>query len=137
MTLIDDMKLTVPALSLQITYFWSYNDVSQAMVGAWLDVDTKRTLPDWFNMHRDLCIDWTRAHPKQIGSPGHVVQIDERVVSSEKAAANGQHWVFGGIDKATDEAFLAEVDHCNAATLLPIIQQHVLPGSTVWSDQWK
>jgi len=64
-TLIDDMKLTVPALLLQITFFWAYNDVSQATVGAWLDVDTKRTLPDWFNMHRDLCIDWMRAHPKQ------------------------------------------------------------------------
>ena len=51
---------------LQSQFFWAYNDVSQATVGAWLDVDTKRTLPDWFNMHRDLCIDWMRAHPKQI-----------------------------------------------------------------------
>ena len=93
-------------------------------------------------MHRDLCIDWMRAHPKQIGGPGHVVQIDESAVSSAKAAANGrarqfrQRWVFGGIDKATDEAFLVEVDRRDAATLLPIIQQHILPGSTVWSDQW-
>jgi len=39
MTLMDDMKLTESALSLQITYFWSYNDVSQATVGAWLDVE--------------------------------------------------------------------------------------------------
>ena len=80
----------------------------------WLKVDTKRTLPDWFNMHRDLCIDWMQAHPKQIGGQGHVVQIDESAVSSANAAANGrarqfrQSWVFGGNDKATDEAFLAD-----------------------------
>ena len=24
----------------------------------------------------------------------------------------------------------------DAATLLPIIQQHVAPGTTVWSDEW-
>ena len=24
----------------------------------------------------------------------------------------------------------------DAATLLPIIQQHVLPATTIWSDQW-
>ena len=71
------------------------------MVGAWLDVDTKRTLPNWFNMHQDLCIDWKQANPKQIAGPGHIVQIDESAVSSAKAAANGrarqfrQRWVFG------------------------------------------
>jgi len=65
-----------------------------------------------------------------------VVQIDESVVSTAKATANGrarpfpQRWVFGGIDKATDEAFLVEVNRRDAATLLPIIQQHILPGST-------
>ena len=107
------------------------------MVGAWLDINTKRTLPNWFNMHCDLCIDW-----KQIGGPGHIVQIDESAVSSAKVAANGrarpfrQRWVFGDINKVTDEAFLIEVDRQDAATLLPIIQQHILPGSTVWSDQW-
>jgi len=57
--------------------------VSQATVGAWLDIDTKRTLPDWFNMHRDLCIDWMRAHPKQIGGAGHIMQIDESAVVRE------------------------------------------------------
>jgi len=81
-------------------------------------------------MHRHLCIDWKRANPKQIGGPGHIVQIDESAVSFAKAAANGrtrqfrQRWVF------------VEVDCCYAATLPPIIQRHILPGSTVWSDQW-
>jgi len=42
--------------------------------------------------------------------------------------------VFEGIDTTTSEAFLVEVQR-NAATLLPVLQQHVLPG-TIWSDQW-
>lgn len=57
--------------------------------------------PDWFNMHRDLCIDWMNAHPIQIDGTGHVVQINESVISSAKRGANGQahrhhqRWVFG------------------------------------------
>ena len=36
----------------------------------------------------------------------------------------------------TGECFLVEVAHRDAATLLPIIQQHVRPGSIVYSDEW-
>jgi len=129
-------------LFIQVSYFWSLQDVSEASVGAMLHLDTMHTLPDWFNMHRDLCIDWMQAHPNQIGGPGHVVQIDESVVSAAKRTANGharpirERWVFGGIDTTTKEAFLVEVERRDAATLLPIIQQRILPGSTIWSDQW-
>jgi hypothetical protein len=127
---------------VQVTFFWSFNDVSQATVGAWLGIDTMHTLPDWYNMHRDLCIDWMAAHPNQIGGPGHVVQIDESLVSAPKRTINGharpmrERWVFGGIDQTTKEAFLVEVPRRDANTLLPIIQQRVLPGTTIWSDQW-
>lgn len=119
---------------MQLTYFWSYGDVSQATVGAWLDIDTKHTMPDWYNMTRDLCVDWTKATPYQIGGPGHVVQIDESVVSAPKRTANGrarpgrQRWVFGGIDSTTKEAFLVEVPQRDAATLLPLIVQWIAPG---------
>ncbi|ESO08311.1 hypothetical protein HELRODRAFT_169116 [Helobdella robusta] len=46
------------------------------------------------------------------------------------------HWVFGGIDTQTKDAFLVEVNKQDAATLLQLIQGHVLPGTTVWTDQW-
>ena len=39
------------------------------------------------------------------------------------------HWVFGGMERTTGECFLVEVEHKDAATLLPIIQQFVRPGS--------
>ena len=93
-------------------------------------------------MHRDLCTDWMRANPNKIGSPGRTVQIDESLVSSAKAAGNRrarpfpERWVFGGIDQDSGEAFLVEVPRRDAGTLLPIIQQRIWPGTTVWSDQW-
>ena len=42
----------------------------------------------------------------------------------------------GGYEPARKKGFLVEVQHRDAATLLPIIQQWVVPGSTVWSDMW-
>ena len=78
---------------------------------------------------------WMRDHPVQIGGPGHVVQIDESAVSAPKRTRNRrarlgrQRWIFGGINQETKEAFLVEVPQRDAAILLPIIQQRILPGN--------
>ena len=45
-------------------------------------------------------------------------------------------WVFGGMERLTGECFLVEVEHRDAATLLPLIQQYIRPGSVVYSDEW-
>ena len=42
----------------------------------------------------------------------------------------------GGMERVTGECFLVEVDRRDAATLLPLIQQHIRPGSVVYSDEW-
>ena len=47
------------------------------------------------------------------------------------------HWVFGGTERITRECFLIEVELRDAATLLPLIQHHIRPGSTIYSDEWK
>ena len=48
----------------------------------------------------------------------------------------GEQWVFGGYDVADKVGFIVPVDRRDAATLLPIIQQHIAPGTTVVSDLW-
>ena len=45
--------------------------------------------------------------------------------------------MFGGIERGSGECFLVEVEKRDAATLLPLIYQHVRgPRSTVLSDEW-
>jgi len=112
-------------------------------LAAMLNVGASKTLPNWFNMHSDLCVDWAAMHMQQpIGGQGHIVQIDETLVAYPKRMRNArarpmpQWWVFGGLDTSTQEAFLVEVPRHDTATLLPIIQLHVAPGTTIWSDQW-
>ena len=43
----------------------------------------------------------------------------------------------GGVEKGTCNAFMVEVQDRSAATLLPIIQQYVLLGKTIFSDEWR
>jgi len=47
-------------------------------------------------------------------------------------------WVFGMVDTTHSPAlgYMQIVNHRDAATLLPIIQAHVCPGTVIWSDKW-
>jgi len=44
--------------------------------------------------------------------------------------------VWGGVDLGTGSFFMELVSQRDAATLAPIIQRVILPGSTVGSDEW-
>ena len=45
--------------------------------------------------------------------------------------------VFGGVERGSNDVFMVEVRDRSAATLLPIIQRFIKPGTTVISDEWR
>ena len=47
------------------------------------------------------------------------------------------HWVFGGIERGTTKSFMDVVEDRSAATLIPIIQCYIWPGSVIISDEWR
>ena len=49
-----------------------------------------------------------------------------------------ESWVFALADTSHTPAlgYMELVPKRDAATLLPIIHQHVLPGTIIWSDEW-
>ena len=76
----------------------------------------------------------------QIGGAGKIVEIDESKFGRRnynRGRYQEGHWVFGGVERGTSKAFMVEVLDRSAATLLPLIQQHILPGTTVLSDEWR
>lgn len=62
-----------------------------------------------------------------------------RRANSAKRKYNRGHlvgqWVFGGIERGTNRCFLIPVERRD--TLLKIIEEWILPGTTVISDCWK
>ena len=94
----------------------------------------------WYEHCRDACEEWLEAHPVRIGGPGVEVEIDESLFFKRKANRgffrNGHGWVFGGIERGTGRCFLVEVARRDRATLLPLIQQYIAPGTRILSDEW-
>jgi hypothetical protein len=87
----------------------------------------------WNQWYRDVCA----ATLKHIHSEsGIVVEIDETYVSKYRVGPRQDQWMFGGMERGSVHAFLRLVDRRNADTLLPIIQEYVLPGTTIMSDLW-
>ena len=71
-----------------------------------------------------------------------IVQIDETKIGAKRKYNRGRlnpgidKWIFGGICTTTKGAFLRLVDNRTRETLLPIIHDRIVRGSTIWSDTW-
>ena len=76
-----------------------------------------------------------------IGGNGIIVQIDECKFGKRKY--NQGHvvegiWILGGVELTNEKkVFLIEVPDRSADTLTTLILQHVLPGSIIYTDEWK
>ena len=123
---------------IEFIYAWAYEDLTFKKAKREFGI-SQHTFVDWKMFLRDVCGEYFVAHPVRIGGVGHTVQIDESVFTRRKYNRGRmirEQWVFGGIDTQTKAGFMVPVDRRDAATLLPIIQQFILPGTTIVSDLW-
>jgi len=82
------------------------------------------------------------ANESTVGGPGTIVEVDGTSISARKFhdrsfPVNDRQWMFGGFERGTKKSFLKLVETCDPTTLLPIIQESVLPGTTIMSDLWE
>ena len=106
----------------------------ECRIGSW------NTIVDWMNFIRDICAMYIINHPVQLGSQGRVVEIDESKFMHRKynrGAWREGHWVLGMVECDTNNCILIPVENRTAATLLPIIQAHVQPGTRIITDGWQ
>ena len=133
----SDTKLELKQV-LDLLYLYAYEGASTASLMRECRMASE-AIVNWRNYVRDIFAEYFIRHPLQIGGPGHTVEIDESAFVRRKANVGrmvNTQWVFGGINVETKHGFLVAVPQRDAATLLPILQQYVLPGTTVVSDLW-
>ena len=76
----------------------------------------------------------------KIGGEGKTVEIDESKFGKRKFHKGRRVdgvWVFGGIERETKLCFFQTVENRTADTLVSIIKDNILPGTTIISDCWK
>ena len=99
------------------------------------------TTVQWYQYFRDICSWKLLQEPIVLGGIGKTVEIDESVMVKAKynrgrQLHQQQRWVFGGYERESKQGFVRLVDDRSAATLIPIIQQVIAPGTHIMSDEW-
>ena len=130
--------LTIPQI-VKLTYFWVYK-YPQELVIHELKLGSDHTIVDWYNFAREVCAEILENRSEKIGGPGKHVEIDESKFGKRKYHRGKRVagvWVFGGIERESKKCFFKIVEDRSAATLIPIIKEHIKPGSIILSDCWK
>ena len=86
-----------------------------------------------------MCSWWLVRNNYQIGGPGEVVEIDESSVAKRKNNVRSlleQGWVFGGVERWTNNGFLRLVQDRIAGILLEVIQNRIALYSMIHSDSF-
>lgn len=129
-----------PSDIMLLSYFW----VNKLGTQSQQEFETgicHRIVVQWHQYFRDICAEHFVNNVQQIGGPGTIVEIDETCLSKRKyhqgRLMRPNQWMFGGIQRGTRRTFMTLVDRRDAATLLPIIQRFILPGTEIHSDLWR
>jgi len=96
------------------------------------------TAVDWGSFCRDLFMEYFVQTISPVKLSG-VVEIDEslfgRRTKYHRGLSRGHKvWIFGLVERETNRLKLFPVDTRSADVLLGLIQEHVSPGSTIYSD---
>ena len=138
-TLFSQSRLTLQQI-MDLMMYWSQGLDSHKFIKGNINILSDKTVVDWKNFMRNLCVEYFVRRSTIIGGVDHVVEIDESAWIKRKYNRGrqvGTQRVFGGIDRDIRECFAVLVDRHDAATLIPIIYQYALPGTKFYRDEWR
>ncbi|XP_042238728.1 uncharacterized protein LOC121877180 [Homarus americanus] len=111
---------------------------------------SEKTMIDCYSFFREVCSKHFQANPIQLGGLGIIVEIEESCFTQKPKHHRGQAphtpvppispvWVFSITDTSTKPTtgYMEVVQSRDAATLLPIIQAVIQPGSIIYCDEWR
>lgn len=138
-TLLQNSKLSLSQF-IQICYFWSLSFSNNAILNV-LSIH-KRQAIKWCQKLREICSFKIIQLNIQLGGPGRKVQIDECCLNRAKyhrgsALKKKQNWIIGIYDPDAKQGYVQLIANRSANSIIPIIQQVVLPGTEIWTDEWK
>ncbi|KYM95728.1 hypothetical protein ALC62_13634 [Cyphomyrmex costatus] len=138
-TWFENAHIDIQKICRFIAYFLMIQPPRQPFLMNELEMSSSSVV-DWINFCRELLQQWVLNKQKVIGGNGRIVELDEAKIGKRKynkgRIIEGQ-WVFGGIERNTKNIFILPVPNRSSNTLSSIIQNYVLPGSIIYTDQWR
>uniref|UniRef100_A0A0L8H4U4 ISXO2-like transposase domain-containing protein n=1 Tax=Octopus bimaculoides TaxID=37653 RepID=A0A0L8H4U4_OCTBM len=129
-TFLENSKLKCEQI-IDILYYWAKEDLAKGISQECRLANVAVT--DWRNFCRDICAEYYVAQNIKLGGPNRTVEIDESAFVRRKYNVGHRvktQWVFGALERDT-RCVLVAVEDRSADTLLEIIQEHILPGTTI------
>ena len=96
---------------------------------------------DWASFMRELFLEHYVRNIKNLKLSG-TIEIDESLFGRRVKFHRGNPnkgmkvWIFGLVERKSNQVILYPVADRREATLVPVIQRHVEAGSTIYSDGW-
>ena len=139
-TFFENTRITFVQI-LTYMYLWCAG-LPQKEAGDLLSFTSQHTKVDYYNFFRDMCSFKLAETPGLFlfGGPGHVVQIDESVITKRKYNRGRlvkEVWIVGIYDTLLKRGVIEYVEYRDADTLTELIRKYVAPGTTVYTDQWR
>ncbi|KAH7820843.1 putative Uncharacterized transposase-like protein [Monocercomonoides exilis] len=135
------MHIKIGKVLMIILFFWIGMTIKH---GSLLLNIHRHSVGFWYSACRYACTQYLINKPIQLGGEGKTVEIDECLLRRRKyrrGRYKRQQWIFGAIERReglqVGKKMLWIVKDRSRNSLLPIIKQHILPGTTVMSDSWR
>lgn len=156
-SLFDESNLKIPK-TLLLMFMWCAK-LPSSFISDQLDIE-HGTVAFWAGLCREFCLKHLNLEVGKIGGKGIVVEINEdEFVSRQRNRKRSvsqidedetdmsepqkrrkevvrRKWIIAGLQKNSDNSFLAVMTEHNSENLLRILQEHVLPETTVVSSCW-
>ena len=132
------IHLTIPQ-ALKLIYWWCMG-CREEFVGHQVGISLQ-TVVDYYSFCREICMESLLNANEMLGGPGKTIEIDEMKLGKRKyhrgRRIEGQ-WIFGMVEReaVNFKCVLVAVPDRSEATLRPIIESRVYPGTTIISDCW-
>lgn len=135
----ENSMLTISDIMMFLKSYLDGNSLLQCSKFA--GIAYRSTAVHWASYIRELFKEYFQIHIKTKILTGEI-EIDESLFGRKIKYNKGNPnlglriWIFGLVDRGTNTVILYPVSDRSKETLLPIIQRHVEPGSTIYSDGW-
>ncbi len=119
---------------LRLMFSWArMTPVAQTVEHTGISVSTVVKV---FQSYREICGLWLRRHPYHVGGQGKEVQVELVALRESRRCKAAEVKVMGIYCTEDEKGFLAIVEDWSDDTLLPLVPEHVAPGSVLRSRSW-